>query len=446
MNKSIFLLGGLLIIGSSLFATTAPAAQSVKMTVVEAVAAALAHNPAIREAEENIAASREGVKSARADRLPAVSIGYGYTALKETPIMKTAAGDLQVAHQRTYDWSVKVVQPLFTGFALDAQHQIAKLDTTTRQLEKEQAHLDIVRNTKAACHNLLLTQKLLRVSEDEVETLAAHKAEAEQFHRQGLIPLNDQLRAEVALANAIQNRESARANVKKAILSLNRLLNRPLEGELAIRDETEREVEMQANAQIFDLTILGARAADQRPILKLLGVSMEKLGLAKKAARGDWYPHLSLVGGLAHTGENPAADRNDYSDDDESYVAVTLDWKIWRSGKTVAKVNRSRRQMKALEARIASYRAQVQEEVRGATLDCQVARANIATAQKALNQAHENWRITEIQYQNQAATSTEVLDARSFLTQADSNYYRSVYGYLNALAGLEWATGGKTTI
>ena len=444
MKKIVLLTAGIMLVGGALFPDVTPAAESKVMTVGEAVQTALENNPAMREAEENIAAAREGIRSARADRLPTVSLGYGYTALKEKPIFKKF-NDAQGAHQDTYNWSVTVVQPLFAGFALDAQHQIAKLDTATRQLEKEQAVLDIARNTKAACYNLLLTQKLLQVSEEEVATLTAHKAEAEQFHSEGLIPLNDQLRAEVALANAVQNRENARANVEKAVLSLNRLLDRPLADDLTLKNETERSVEIESDPQAFDLDILGTRAADQRPILKLLGVSIKKLGFAKKAAQSDWYPHVSLVGSLAHTGENYTADSNDYSDDDESYVAVTLDWKLWRSGKTVAEVNRTKRQMKSLEARMAAYRTQVQEEVRGALLDCQVARANIATAQKALDQAHENWRITEIQYQNQAATSSDVLDARTFLTQADSNYYRSVYGYMNALAGLEWAAGDRIT-
>lgn len=445
MNRITLFCVWTLIIAGTLSPATASAGETVEMTVAEAVTEALAHNPAMQEAEENLAAAREGIKSARADRLPQLSLGYGYTALKETPIMKTA-GDAQVAHQRSYDWNLTVVQPLFTGFALNAQHQIARLDTTTRELEIKQAHLDIIRNTRSACYNLLLTRKLLLVSEDEVKTLTAHKAEAEHFHNQGLTPLNDQLRAEVALSNAIQNRENVRANVQKAILSINRLLNRPLASELTISEETGLDMDMGANAKAFDLAALNARATEQRPILKLLDVSMEKLGFAKKAARSDWYPHISLMGGLAHSGDNPAANQNDYSDDDESYVAVTLNWKFWRSGKTLAEVNRTRRQIKALEARIDGYQTQVQEEVRSALLDCKVAFANIDTASRALDQARENWRITDIQYQNQAATSTEVLDARSFLTQADTNYYRSVYGYLNARAGLEWATGEKSLL
>jgi outer membrane protein len=106
-------------------------------------------------------------------------------------------------------------------------------------------------------------------------------------------------------------------------------------------------------------------------------------------------------------------------------------------------VNRARRQMKALEAKIENLTAQVLEEVSVALIDTRVARTNITTAEKALSQARENWRITDLQYQQQVATSADVLDARSFLTQADTNYYRAVYGYLDAVAGLERTIGKK---
>jgi len=61
-------------------------------------------------------------------------------------------------------------------------------------------------------------------------------------------------------------------------------------------------------------------------------------------------------------------------------------------------------------------------EIKQALLASRVARANIETAEKALEQAQENWRITRLQYQQQMVTASDVLDAWPYLTQADSNY------------------------
>ena len=55
----------------------------------------------------------------------------------------------------------------------------------------------------------------------------------------------------------------------------------------------------------------------------------------------------------------------------------------------------------------------------------------------------ENWRITDLQYKEQIATSTDVLDARTELTQAESNYYQALYGYMISLCDLERAMGKR---
>jgi len=68
-----------------------------------------------------------------------------------------------------------------------------------------------------------------------------------------------------------------------------------------------------------------------------------------------------------------------------------------------------------------------------------VARANLATARVAVTQAEENQRITHVQYREQMAIETEVLDAQSYLVQARNNFYAALYGYQLAWVNLERA-------
>jgi len=58
-----------------------------------------------------------------------------------------------------------------------------------------------------------------------------------------------------------------------------------------------------------------------------------------------------------------------------------------------------------------------------------------------LDQARENLRITNVQYRQQMATTTDVLDATAFLSQGQTNYYSALYGYQMAMAELERAIG-----
>jgi len=46
-----------------------------------------------------------------------------------------------------------------------------------------------------------------------------------------------------------------------------------------------------------------------------------------------------------------------------------------------------------------------------------------------------------LRYKENLTTSTEVLDARTYLTQAEVNYYDALYSYITAKAKLEYAIG-----
>jgi outer membrane protein TolC len=413
------------------------------LSVSDIVAETLAHNPAVREADAAIGAAEATVKSARADMLPEGDFSYGYTSFTEPPIMKIGADELQAAHQRIYNWDVTVVQPLFSGFALSSRLDISKLEVMARELGKAQTVLELVRNVKSACYNLMLAERLLAVGEDEVATLSEHLRNAELFYKQGLIRKNDMLQAQVALADSEQQLEAARANVRKAQILVNRLMNRPLETEVNIVDAAMSL--KTPGADLYDLAALDSQALEERPLMRLLDNGMRQLGLTEKMVKSAWYPTVALVGRYERSGDNLSASNNDYANEYNTSVTVQLQWKFWRSGKTRADAAHVRQKMRSLEANIEGHRHQILEEVRSSVLDCRVASGNIETAEAALEQAKENWRITDLQYREQTALASDVLDALTFLSQADANYYRAVYGYLDAVAGLDRAVGKMPT-
>ena len=422
----------------------AMAAESsgIVLTVQEAVAFALTKNPVIRQANALIQASEATVQSTRADLLPEASLGYGYHHVTEQPIMKLDGTEIQTAHQRLYSWNITVIQPLFTGFALSSKLDIAKLDTTARQLEKDQAVLDLIRNVKSACYHLLLAKRLKEVSIQEVDALSAHQRDAELFLREGLIKPNDLLQAQVALANSIQQREKAYAEVRKAQIHLNRLLNQPLGSAVDILEADDRSESDQA----LSAEVLGAKALIDRPLMQLLNTSLQQLHHSMRIAKSAYYPSISIFGQYEQSGDDPGGNQNDYTNDHNTSFGMQAQWKFFQSGKTLAEIDNVRRQINALEAGIANHQNQIREEVRNALLDCQTTQKNIDTAASALDQAKENWRITDLQYKQQVATSTDVLDARTFLTQADSNYFHAIYSYLDAVAGLDRAIGKKANL
>jgi outer membrane protein TolC len=71
----------------------------------------------------------------------------------------------------------------------------------------------------------------------------------------------------------------------------------------------------------------------------------------------------------------------------------------------------------------------------------QEAEKQIVVSQKVIEQAEENFRISEERYKERVATSTEVLEAQTLLTKAKSEYANALGDYNINLAKLQRAMG-----
>jgi outer membrane protein len=59
----------------------------------------------------------------------------------------------------------------------------------------------------------------------------------------------------------------------------------------------------------------------------------------------------------------------------------------------------------------------------------------------AVGQAEENLRINRVRYAEGVGIATEVLDAVTLLTIAETNFYKSLYDFKRAEAGLIYSMG-----
>lgn len=435
MKYICFVIVGLMVMAAPV---SVPAkAAGISFSVDVAVKEAIVRNPDLKEAAETIAGEQEAVNTSRADLFATASLNYAYTGLDKTPVQKTAQGTVPAGHTNQYHWDLTLAQPLFTGFALTTQLDLAKLGVKDRKIERKMDTLDLAQDVKKACYNLLLTQKMLMVADGEVNSLTAHRDEARQFYKQGLIPQNDLLRSEVALADSIQAREKAGATVKSAMALLNTLMDADINRMVTVKDIDA------VPEPAFDLEQLGRQAVKKRPVIQGLKNNVDKTALAEKLAKSSRYPTISLVGRYEQNGDGFEAADNDYTNSHNSSLSLQADWTFFEWGKTGAKVRKARHDKKALQEKIRGVENTVRLEVKNALLNLGVARKNIKTAKQSLGQARENYRITNVQYAQQVATSSDVLDARSFLTRADTNYYQALYGYMASLADLDRAVGDQ---
>ncbi len=404
----------------------------------------LESNPMVKQIVEKEMAAEEGERSAFADFFPKFSLSYSYLRLKDVPFgiftypqFPGTGAKVPIGEKSNFSWSLKVAQPVFTGFALITKRRMAQLGVDLQKIRKEQIEMELVKQAKLLYYRALLAKHFLNVARDEVKQLTAHVKDAEQFYKQGLIPYNDLLKSKVALAHAKQNFVRAENNLKTALAALNIIMNREISEIIEIEDVPIKFMEDCALEELYK------EAIEKRPEIRAIKIALKQARLNVKLAESEYYPKVFIVGAYFQEGDNPAANHNDFKNSHNASVGFEAQWPFFEWGKTRSHVQRAIHEKLALEYELERVVNEIKLEVKNAHSMLETAKQNIQTAKIARIQARENFRITDMQYKQNITTSTEVLDARTFLTEAETNYFNAVYGYLSAKAELWRAVGKK---
>ena len=414
---------------------SASVGAAAPLTIEEAVREALENNPLIHQDEAYRQAAAFGEREARSDFFPKLSAAYTYQNLAESPFVNIYGNQVITNSRDQHHWEVALTQPVFSGFGISARHRLAELGLETRELELQQTRQSVVLQVRHRCFNLLMAESALKVAESSDAALAAHEADVRKFHENGLVPLNDLLKAQVARADSLQQRHRAEAGVKNVQSSLCLLLGRNYGDDLEIVDiKPSMPPSAALNEQV-------EQALRDRPEIAVLKQSIQSKENERLLAKSDDYPRIDLLGKYQQDGDDLGASNNDYANQYNASLGVQARWTFFEFGKTRARSAKVHSEQRALAQALEKIMDDVSLQVVQARLDLDVAAKNIGTARTALDQAREHWRITNLLYQQQLTTSTEVLDARSYLDRAENAYFEARYGYGTASAQLAWAMG-----
>jgi len=156
-----------------------------------------------------------------------------------------------------------------------------------------------------------------------------------------------------------------------------------------------------------------------------------------KIAKSEYYPSVMLIGNYGYQmGNKPRIEW-----EKTWTVKIMVNLKLWDWQAREARINQAKADLEALKEHELLLGDRILLEVKEAYLSMNEAEKNIGVAKKAIAQAEENLRITNEMYKEGMATTTDVLDAQTLLTQAKTNYYQALYDYNLAWAKLQKAIG-----
>ena len=408
-------------------------------TLEQGIKEAFENNWSVKAKEEKVSESVFAKNEAKAGFLPTFSTSYSYTHLGFVPSIDTSifGNDLEfkLGDQDIYQWQATVRQPIFTGFAVTSAYELTKLGIDQSKLDLELERLDLALNVKEAYFNILRADKAVNVAKSAVESLEAHHNVAKNFYDVGMIPVNDLLKAEVELANTQHNLIQAQNASRLARVSFNVLLSRSIDEPFEIEDILKYTKE----TPDFDSYL--EKALKARPEIKALDLTDAQIDQQINLAKSKYYPEVDFTYNYIKAGDTPKVSGSNFQLSSQWQANVGLSWTFWDWNKTRNSVNQTESQKRQLFQTRKSIEDGVKLQLKQAILNLKEAEEKIPTAQKAVDQAEENLRVSEERYKAQVTTSTEVLDAQTLLSQARMNYYNALYDHNLAKAGLLRAVG-----
>jgi len=411
-------------------------------TLENAIQEALKNNYQVKIKKEQVDEARFVKEQARADFFPKLSTNYSYTRLDEAtvnPATPIAPGfvipERPLNTEDNYQWSTSVRQPVFTGFALLSTYELTKLGIDRSEWELEQEKLNLVLAVKDAYFNIIRADDAVKVVRQEMEALESHLEVARNFYEVGIIPVNDLLKAEVELANAVQNLVRAQNSARNVRAFFNNVLARPTRLPVEVEDISAYQ------PLLFHFEGAMDKALLHRPEMKLVNIALLQADQQIRLARSRYYPEVSVFGDYIKEGDEFDVSGSEFHDNERWQAGALLTWTFWEWGKTKNAVReRMSEKLQLLETR-ENVRQNISLEIIQAGLELDQADKNIPTTRKAVEQAEENLRVTQERYKAQVTTTTEVLDAQALLTRARTNYYNALIDHHLAKARLQRAMG-----
>jgi outer membrane protein TolC len=430
-----------IIILSASIALPATAFAQSTYTSDECLAMAKTRNPAVLASIERKTQAAEKKDATYGDFLPKLNVDYSYTYFDEENTIDASSlgiSDVTTRERNNFRLGIHVDQPLFTGFRLTDTYNLADLGLKEAVAGEQLATLEITYQTLRTYYNYLMAQKIQKVADEAVVQLSSHLRDSEQFFKNEIIPLNNLLESKVHLANAKQDARRAAGQTRITRMQLATVIKEPLAIPFMVADTPDTA---KLHTPVEELII---QALQKRPELRQANYRQEAARTNISLAKSAYYPTIMLSAGHNRYGGDALVDGSgvsDIQDPEETMVGVYASWELFAWGQTNQRVRQAsaadREAKQALTAVIDAISLEVQDNYIYATTSY----ANIETARVAVQQAKENLRMSELRYKNQISTNTDVLDARTLLSQTETNYYRAIYEYNIGLAGISRAVG-----
>lgn len=416
--------------------------ESLSLTLEEALLRARAASRRLDQLRALRDGTEAGLRGARAERLPRLDLGAGYTRYSNTPELvlplppPAGSRTLYPNIPDNYAAHLDLALPLYTGGRLSNLITAADREREAAGKDLETGSQDLVLETSTGYWNLVTALETERVLTDALASYDAHLADATHREAFGMAARNEVLAVQVERDRA----ELARLRAANAAEVLRADLVRILDLSPGTRVEPTALLERLEPGQ-EDPASLVREALANRPDRAAIQARLGAAEARARVARADRLPQASLSAGYSYA--NPNRRILPWSEEwEETWDAtVGLSFRVFDGGRTSAAVEQSSAQAEAARLNLEDLDRRIEFEVTRRLLDLRTASAAVDVAETSLGSARENRRVASDRYRAGLIPSSELLDSEVALLRTGLERTEALARQRLALAALHRALG-----
>ena len=421
-----------------------PDSGSKILTLEECLQLGIDNSKELRISKSKIAGAEAKITEANSQLLPILKFQASYLRLSNIPPFEVSLPiypqPIQISPVILNNYNLKLTlqQPLFTGFRLLSLKSAAENNYKSTNLEYKKNLNDVALNIQNAFWNYYKAMQINKVIEENLKLTQNHLDDTKNFMKSGLATRNDLLKLEVQYSNTKLQLIESENNIDIARSNLNKLLGLPLEANTEINAG-----DIDTSFTTYNLSSLIEQSKENRSDLKSLEYRVKASDNGITAAKGGWYPSVYLIGDYYYSKPNQRIIPAENKFKDTWDIGVTLQWDLWNWGYTSSKSTEAEEQKTQVETSLSQLNDAVELEVYQTFLTYKRAMDKINVSRQSVEQSEENYRSTQDKYNQQIATSTDLIDAEVSLLMAKTNLTTSLVDYQLAKVRLMKAIGKK---
>jgi len=423
--------------------SAAAAAAQEPLTIADAVARALAKNPAVRAAQAGAGEADARLDQARSGYFPRVNLVESWqrgnqpvfvfgSILSQRRFTEANFAIDALNHPdpvNNFKTAIVVQQPLFDGLATSAGLRAAHIGVDMAALEQRKLVAELTLGATQAFGQALSAQAARDAAVAAGAATEEDLRRARQRRDAGLETDANVLALEVQQAQMRAQQIRAESDARIAVVALNQVMGDPL-------DRTYRLVPPAPETTgPLDAAALESEALTHRPERTEAAARRDLARANHDMARAALLPHVGVQAGFEFNGPT-------FGNRASAWVVGTeVSWNLFAGGATRARMREATFAGDRAAAELERLETAIRMEVRSAIARLEAAQAREAVGRAAVAQAIESQRIIRERYDAGMAPASELLRANQARLDAETLRISSVVDLVVSHAALERAVG-----